>query len=58
MVEIDIDAKVIFDLVTKTYSSNLQYIALIMDCKSFLNQIPQVKMKHCFFTRQITEISV
>ena len=47
-VEIQLDAKVVIDLVRKE-SSNLNSLdALVDDCKEGLKQIPNVKIMHCF----------
>ena len=47
-VEIKFDAIVMLGLVSSHYSSNLHHASLIMDCKPLINQIPQVRMKHCY----------
>lgn len=28
--------------------ANLHHASLILDCRTFINQIPQAKIKHCF----------
>ena len=47
-VEIKFDAIIMLGLVSSHYSSNLHHASLIMDCKPLINQIPQVRMKHCY----------
>ena len=47
-VEIEIYAKIIFGWVFGNHNSNLHHIFLIMDCMTLINQIPQVRMNHCF----------
>ena len=47
-VEIEIDAKVVLGWVSDTYNCNLHHAALILDCKTLISQIPQVRMNHCF----------
>lgn len=47
VVEIEIDAKVVFDWISKPYNDNLNQANLIMNRRNLLSQIPQVKMKHC-----------
>lgn len=46
VVEIEVDARFVFYLITETYNSNLHHTSLIMDCKNLLHQPPKVKVKH------------
>ena len=47
-VEIELDAKVVIDLVRKE-SNNLNSLdALVADCKEGLKKIPNVRLRHCF----------
>ena len=46
--EIEVDAKVILEWMTSEHSNNLNHSPLIMDCKALINQVPQVRMMHCF----------
>ena len=43
-----VDARVGLGWVMEEFNYNLHHISLIMDCKTLINRIPQVKMKHCF----------
>ena len=46
--EIELDAKVVIDLVRED-SNNLNNLdALVADCKEGLKKIPFVRLKHCF----------
>ena len=47
-IEIEVDVRVILEWVTEEFNSNLYHTSLIMDCKTLISWIPQVKMKHCF----------
>ena len=47
-VEIELDAKVVIDLVRKE-SNNLNSLdALVADCKEGIKRIPYVSLRHCF----------
>ena len=46
--EIELDAKVVIDLVRKESSNFNSLDALVDDCKEGLKQIPNVKIMHCF----------
>ena len=46
--ELELDANVVLGWVFGNLNSNLHHASLIMDCRSLINQIPQVKMKHYF----------
>ena len=47
-VEIEVDARVSLGWVMEEYNYNLHHASLIMDCRTLINQISQVKMKHYF----------
>ena len=47
-VEIEFDAIVMLDWVSSNDNSNLLRVSLIMDCKTLINQIPRVGMKHYY----------
>ena len=46
--EIEVDAKVILEWMTSEHSNNLNHSPLIMVCRALINQVPQVRMMHCF----------
>ena len=46
--EVELDAKVIFDLMNNTGSPNATNYAIVADCRALISQIPQVKVIHCF----------
>ena len=46
--EIEIDAKVVLEWMTNEHSFNLNHSPLIMDCRTLIKQVPQVRMMHCF----------
>lgn len=48
MVEIKIDAAVVFDWITNDSTCNLNHSSLIMNCRTLAGLIPQVKICHCF----------
>ncbi|KAL0005366.1 hypothetical protein SO802_012927 [Lithocarpus litseifolius] len=47
-VEVEIDAKVVCGWITNSSSSNLNLSPLIVDCRTLLSRIPQVKLNHCY----------
>lgn len=47
--KIELDVKIVFGLIVEEYNSNLYHASLILDCKTLINQIPQVKISHCFY---------
>ena len=47
-VEIEIDAKIVFEWITNGNRTNLNLFSLIVDCKTLFSRIPQVKPLHCF----------
>ena len=45
---VELDAKVVVDLVLSRKSSNNPYISLLNDCKFLLNRFQQVRVSHAF----------
>ncbi|KAK9987221.1 hypothetical protein SO802_032172 [Lithocarpus litseifolius] len=46
--EIEEDVKVILEWMSNEHSCNLNNSPHIMDCRALINQVPQVRMMHCF----------
>ena len=46
--EVELDAKVVADLMNNAISLNADYAAIVADCRQLLSQIPQVKVSHCY----------
>ncbi|KAL0014527.1 hypothetical protein SO802_001596 [Lithocarpus litseifolius] len=46
--EIDLDAKVIADLMNNSGSSNASNSSIVADCRLLISRVPQVKVKHCY----------
>ena len=46
--EVELEAKVISDLMNSTGSPNATNYAIVADCRALISQIPQVKVIHCF----------
>ena len=46
--EVELDAKVVADLMNNTTSLNADFTAIVADCRQLLSQIPQVKVSHCY----------
>ena len=46
--EIKIDAKVVVDWVAGNASINTAHSVLISDCRYLMEQMPRVKIRHCF----------
>ena len=46
--EIELDAKLVIGWIFEEYNSNLQRAALILDCRTLISHIPQVRMSHYF----------
>ena len=46
--EVELDAKVIVDLINSRHSSNTAYSSLLFDCRLLLEMIPHTKVKHVF----------
>ena len=46
--EIEVAAKVVLDWMNSELCNNLNHSPLIMDCRARINQVPQVRMMHCF----------
>ena len=47
-IEIEVDAKVVLGWITNNFNTNLHHASLIMDYRTLISQIPQVKTKHCY----------
>ena len=47
-VELELDANVVLGWVSGSFNSNLYHASLIIDYRTLINLISQVKMKHCF----------
>ena len=47
--EVELDAKVISNLMHNTRSSNGSNYAIVADYRALISQIPQDKVKHCFW---------
>ena len=47
-IKIELDAKVVLGQVTKEFNSNLHHVSFIMDCRTLINEIPQVRMELYF----------
>ena len=47
-VELELDANVVLGWVSGSFNSNLHHASLIIDYRTLINLIFQVKMKHCF----------
>ena len=48
MVEVELDAKVVVDMLTNPQYSNIVIASLIKDCRYLISQIPQLRIKHCY----------
>ena len=46
--EIDLDAKVVADLMNNSGSSNAFNSSIVADCRLLISRIPQVKVRHCY----------
>ena len=46
--EVELDAKVISDLMNNSRSPNATNYAIVADCRALISQIPQVKVIHCY----------
>nr|POE66040.1 putative ribonuclease h protein [Quercus suber] len=46
--EVELDVKVIVDLINSRNSSNAAYSSLLFDCRLLLDKIPHTKVKHVF----------
>ncbi|KAK7859307.1 hypothetical protein CFP56_006889 [Quercus suber] len=47
-IEVELDAKSIVDAVVNPKYSNIFASALMDDCRHLIQQIPQIRFKHCF----------
>ena len=48
MVEVELDAKAVVDMLANSQHSNNAISPLIEDCMYLVSQIPQVRIKHCY----------
>ena len=48
LLEIEMDAKIVVDLVLSNSNSNKEYSPLLNDCRSLLYEFQQVKMQHAY----------
>ena len=48
MVEVELDAKAVVDMLANPLYSNNAISPLIEDCRFFISQIPHVRIKHCY----------
>ncbi|KAK9990806.1 hypothetical protein SO802_025791 [Lithocarpus litseifolius] len=46
--EVELDARVVADLMNNTTRLNSDYAAIVADCRQLLCQIPQVKVSYCY----------
>ena len=46
--EVELDAKVVLDLICSKNSPNAAYSSLLFDCKLMLDKIPHTTVKHVF----------
>ena len=47
-VDIELDAKVVLGWITEEFNSNLHHASFIWDCRTLIDQILQVRTKHCY----------
>ena len=48
MVEVELDAKAVVDMLTNSQYSNIAIAPLIEDCRYLISQICQMRIKHCY----------
>ena len=48
MVEIELDAKAVVDMLGNPLYSNRSISSLLEDCRKLIYEIPQVQIKHCY----------
>ena len=48
MVEVELDAKAVVDMLANSQYSDNAISPLIEDCRYLVSQIPQVRIKHCY----------
>lgn len=49
MVEVELDAKAVVDMLVNPKYSNNSISSILEDCKYLVSQIPQTRIKHCYF---------
>ena len=47
--KIELDAKIIAELMTNSSNSNAVNSAMVADCRLLISQVPQVKVTHCYW---------
>ena len=47
--EVELDAKVVMDLINSNSQSNAAYTSLLVDCRLLLNRIPLARVNHVFW---------
>ena len=47
-VDVQLDAKVVVQLLSNSSSANICVLPLLDDCKHLISQIGQVRIRHCF----------
>ena len=53
--EVEMDAKIVIDLVLSNANSNYAYSSLLNDCRSLLRKFQQVKMQHVY--REVNKVA-
>ena len=53
--EVEMDAKIVIDLVLSNANSNCAYSSLLNDCRSLLRKFQQVKMQHVY--REVNKVA-
>ena len=48
MVEIDLDAKSVVDMLRNSQYTNNLHSSIIEDCRHLISMIPQIRIKHCY----------
>uniref|UniRef100_A0A7N2RCG3 RNase H type-1 domain-containing protein n=1 Tax=Quercus lobata TaxID=97700 RepID=A0A7N2RCG3_QUELO len=48
MVEVEVDAKAVVDMLAKSQYSNNAVAPLLEDCRYLVSKIPQVRINHCY----------
>ena len=55
LLEIEMDAKIVVDLVLSNSNSNKEYSPLLSDCRSLLCEFQQIKMQHVY--REVNKVA-
>lgn len=48
MVEIELDAKSVVDMLRNSQYTNNSHSSIIEDCRHLISMIPQIRIKHCY----------